>query len=131
MSWPYHFYLNPTDAEKAARRHALDRYALVAHVSALAPAVAYFAYSLAKSALSSRGRGKGSYESVPDSPTQETRRQSNARATNPSSRKLQWWLKSPVMLGPNFMGRRDQWLFALGWAAWMVFLCFAGTGDGE
>jgi hypothetical protein len=132
MAWPYHFYLNPTDAEKAARREALNHFALIAHVSALAPAFLYFVYSVAKSNIFSGGRRKkGSYQSIPDSPTRKTRRLSSAGGANASLMKLKWWLKGPIILGPNFMGGRDQWVAGLGWAAWMVFLCFVGTGDGK
>jgi len=131
MAWPYHFYLNPTKAEQVARREALNQYALLAHVSALAPGLVYFVYCLVKSTLLSGGSKKASYQAVPDSPTLKSRRLANAGAANALFMKLKWWLRGPVMLGPTFMGGRDQWVVGLGWAAWLVFLCFAGTGDGR
>ncbi|KAK1831279.1 Ferric/cupric reductase transmembrane component 2 [Podospora conica] len=121
MAWPYHFMdLNP--AEKQLRREALDRYALYAQLSAVVPVVLGMLYRVAKSTLKSRS--KNTYSSVPN-PSLKNRESGGWPST---VRKVRWWLADEMAPGKP-MGTRDQWVVGLSWAAWMLMLSVAGTGQ--
>ncbi|KLU84724.1 metalloreductase Fre8 [Magnaporthiopsis poae ATCC 64411] len=107
MAWPYRFVDLDADA-KALRREALDRYALYSQLSVLLPVVAVLARRVARRAFASSSSSLASsssdYSAVPDSPQLKSRRSSHR-------------------------GERGVWVLGGAWAAWLLLLCFLGTGD--
>ena len=137
MAWPYQF-LDLDDAAKHARREALNRYGLIAHVSVLVLLGAVLAYRAVavlagRVLLKSRDSG-GNYDAVPGSPVAKHRRLGGipgSRAVVVAARRAAWWLGDNVVVLGSCWGRQDSLVFGLLWTAWLLFLCVHGTGKGE
>lgn len=140
-SWPSYRFLDLDEAQKHARRESLDHYASIAHASTLLPVLAAALYRLLSSRRNgSSGGGSSGYTAVPGSPAlkhQRSRRGGSSGSGGNTTvrarvwlRKASWWLGDDVVLFGKSRGQRDQLVFGLAWTAWLVFLCFAGTGDG-
>lgn len=104
MGWPYRF-IDLTSTEKQQRREALDRYALYAQFSALAPVAIALIYRAAKWALKSHNKP---YSAVPNSPSLKSRRLSAAGGWSSWVRQLQWWLEGNLVDSSPILGRRDR-----------------------
>lgn len=136
MSWPWKF-VDLDDAEKALRREVINRYAGFAQLSAFAPLFAVLVYRLAQWAAHKVHYAGGTtrragYSAVPESPVRKRQRQSPLGLWTARYRRLVWWLGDDVVVvGGWHLGRRDEWVFGLGWGAWMAVLCLVGTGDGK
>ena len=133
--WPYQF-LDLDDAAKQARREALNRHGLVAHLSVLALLAAVLAYRgaalLVQRALSRCGGGGGDYDAVPGSPAAKRRRLAGIPGVSLAvARRAAWWLGDDVVVLGRSWGRRDELVFGSLWALWLLFLCVHGTGHGE
>ncbi|KAI0201361.1 ferric reductase like transmembrane component [Astrocystis sublimbata] len=135
MGWPWEF-VDLDDAQKLARRHTLDRYGLIAQLSALVPVALFLLYRLvAWSVARLSGAGRGSYAAVPEipdvppnSPTLKRERLSPVGSWSASARKVAWWFGDDVVfLGWNW-GPRDQIIAAVAWSGWLLGLCVVGTG---
>lgn len=74
---------------------------------------------------------KALYSQVPESPARKARRKSPLGAWEAWYRLFEWWLGEDVVLFGQSWGRNDEWLFGLGWGAWMLVLSVLETGDGE
>ncbi|KAI1264483.1 ferric reductase like transmembrane component [Xylariaceae sp. FL1019] len=129
MSWPWQF-VDLDDAQKIARRHALDRYALVAQLSALAPVIAFLLYRATKWAIAkATGLSRGSYSALPGSPVAKQRRSTSIGSWTARWRKLAWWLSDDiVILGWNW-GPRDQMIGGVIWGLWLCALSVKDTGN--
>lgn len=130
MGWPYHF-LTLDEAEKHARRLALDRYAGYAQLSSLIPVALVLLYRIGRWAARSAASRKESYNAVPNSPTLKFGRESETESWQTRMNQLRWWLADDVRLAGQWYGQRDQWVFGGLWTAWLLFLCVAETGQGE
>ena len=112
-----------------ARRLVLDRYALVAQLSAI---IVLLAISLCRLASWLRRRyGKGDEEQTPSSPYLKAGLE-NDKASWPKwlSRRVswaQWWLGEDVPFG---MGNRAEWFYGSLWLCWLLILCINDTGEG-
>lgn len=134
MGWPYEF-TGLTTEQKHLRREALDRYAAIAHFSAFAPAAVFLLVRLARYALRFRpgfaADGHGEYQEVPRSPVVKARRLGVPGGLGARWRMLCWWMADDVYFAGAHWGRRDDWIFGLSWAAWLLALCVVGTGTGQ
>ncbi|PNY29580.1 metalloreductase AIM14 [Tolypocladium capitatum] len=138
MGWPFAF-ASLSHEEVLRRRQTLDLYACAAHYSALAPALLFLVFRLARRAAVGSGSGPGShgqgqYEPVPRSPVLRSPVAAKARCrAAPGSvaarwRRLRWWLHDDVYVGGAHWGRRDEWILGLAWTAWLLALCVLDTG---
>ncbi len=127
MAWPYHI-LDLTHEQKLERRENLDRYGVYAQLSALIPILGYQLYRLAVWVYSERQRAKVDYSPIPSSPTSKKERQSSSENVVRRWRSTLWWLESEVAEG---WGERGHWISGGCWVAWLLFLCFHKTGDGQ
>lgn len=126
MPWPYAF-VDLSDAEKFHRRELLDWYGGFAQISALVP-LSILQLGFLVVWLRTRGRNANQIE-APSSPRAKEARGS-AGGWEGRGRRLRWWLAAPVVLGGEVLGSRGEVLGAVGWALWLVVLCFADTGRG-
>ncbi|KAJ1324320.1 ferric-chelate reductase [Microdochium nivale] len=140
--WPSYHFLDLDEAQKHARRESLDHYAAIAHASTLLPVLVAALYRLLSSRWNgskSGGGGGGGYTVVPGSPAlkhQRSRGGSSSGSLGATAfrasvwlRKASWWLGDDVVFLGKSWGQIDQLVFGLGWTAWLVVLCFVGTGD--
>ncbi|KAH6605978.1 hypothetical protein Trco_005131 [Trichoderma cornu-damae] len=134
MGWPYRF-LTLSKEDVLVRRQTIDRYALIAHSSALAPAVVFILLRLILRAAGPLlrpglhdGGDRGRYAHVPGSPTVKARRNSALGMLAARWRALLWWLGDEVVLGGRSWGQRDEWVLGLAWTGWLLILCVLGTG---
>jgi hypothetical protein len=107
MTWPNYHFIDLSTAEKQVRRQTLDKYGLLAQLSALIPVVVILVYRLAKRIADSRG-SNGDYAAVPSSPVLKERRNSTAGRWSARSRKAQWWLGEDVVVFGKVYGQRDR-----------------------
>ncbi|KAI1427711.1 ferric reductase like transmembrane component [Xylaria sp. FL1777] len=129
MGWPYQFV--DLDAEQLqARRHALDRYGLIAQLSTLVPVALFLLYRLvAWGIVKLTGSDRGRYAAVPDSPTLKRQRLSVVGSWRTGAGKVAWWFGDDVVfLGWNW-GPRDQIIAGAVWTIWLLVLCVVGTGN--
>ena len=131
MRWPYEF-VDLTDAQKHHRRVLLDAYGLVAQASA---GVVLLLIQLLFLAQWLRQRRNGSDGiDVPSSPSlknSQKGRRLNARVAAQYWRRLEWWCGDSVRISGVDLGTNGQITTAVAWTIWLLFLCFAETGDGE
>ncbi|KAI0486757.1 ferric reductase like transmembrane component [Xylaria cf. heliscus] len=129
MAWPYQF-VDLDTAQLQARRRALDRYGLIAQLSALVPVVLILLYRLVTWAVARlSGSGRGTYAAVPNSPALKGQRLSLVGSWSTSARKVAWWFGDDVVfLGWNW-GPRDQIVAGVVWTIWLFVLCVVGTGN--
>ena len=131
MSWPYQF-LDLTTAQKQARRHALDRYGLIAQLSALVPVALFLLYRLASwGIVRATGSDRGNYTAVPNSPVLKRQRLSAVGSWTTRARKVAWWFGNDVVFLRWNWGPRDQIILGAVWTVWLLVLCVVGTGNGE
>ncbi|POR35904.1 Putative metalloreductase AIM14 [Tolypocladium paradoxum] len=130
MGWPYDFAsLSPE--EKLQRRQTLDLYACTAHYSALAPALVFLVFRLARRAAVGSGSGpddQGQYEPLPRSPVVKARRRAAPGRVAAQWRRLRWWLLDDVYFAGAHWGQRDEWILGLAWTTWLLALCVLDTG---
>ncbi|EFQ31736.1 ferric reductase like transmembrane component [Colletotrichum graminicola] len=127
MGWPYRF-IDLSTEEVQLRRETLDRYGAYAHYSALAPIVLALLVRLG-SYLRRRWQQSAAYDAVPDSPVLKERRQSWSGNLEAKIRKGKWWLDDDVYFMGQHWGQKDQWVFGLAWASWLLVLSVLETGD--
>ena len=128
MSWLYHF-IDLTDAQKQNRRELLDKYATFAQISPLGPLLAIQCYYF----LSWLSRRKHDGDS-PGSPRRKEEwfgHQVGIARVQTFLERIGWWCGEPVEIGNFYLGLRGEVLAALSWLAWLLFLCFPQTDDGE
>ncbi|KAK0673662.1 putative ferric reductase transmembrane component [Cercophora samala] len=127
----YRFIEGLTQAEKLARRQALDNYGLAAQLSDLLPVVLILLYRLAKWVVQERveGSSNGEYAAVPSSPVMKRRREEGVRDWSVRKRRLQWWLGEDVVVAGHVYGQRDQWIVGVVWLVWLVVLSVKDTGE--
>ena len=130
MGWPYKF-INLSDAEKHARRQALDRYAGYAQLAAFLPVAVVLIYRLAIWTLMAFKSRRGSYDVIPDSPVLKVQRRSSYGSLATRVRKSQWWLGEDVFFLGQAWGQRDEWVLGTAWGSLMLLLCVLQTGDGK
>lgn len=130
MAWPWRF-VDHTDAAALQRRHTLDRYAGYAQISSYGPIFLVLIYKLAWWSIRKFDARKTLYSQVPESPARKARRKSPLGAWEAWYRLFQWWLGEDVVVFGQSWGRNDEWLFGLGWGAWMLVLSVLETGDGK
>ncbi|KAL7797232.1 hypothetical protein V8C37DRAFT_370409 [Trichoderma ceciliae] len=137
MGWPYHF-LTLSQDQVLLRRQTIDRYARIAHYSALAPAAIFLLLRLllraARPLLRLGGRGRdgghrGQYAHVPGSPIVKAQRNGTFGTLATRWRALLWWLGDDAVFGGVSWGQRDEWLLGLVWTSWLLVLCVLGTGE--
>ncbi|CAJ2508889.1 Uu.00g139150.m01.CDS01 [Anthostomella pinea] len=128
MGWPYHF-LDLTEAEKLARRQAIDRYATYAHVSALIPVAVFVVLRLGSRLVRTATSSRGAYAAVSGSPRQKQHRVSLAGSWSRSIRKAVWWLGDDVVVFGQRRGQWGQMIAGIAWTLWLLFLSVAGTGS--
>jgi hypothetical protein len=125
MAWPYHF-VTLTDAQVNARRQALDRAGLTAHLSVLVPilvlVVVRFGQWIAGKSV------KSDYGAIPGSPLRKAERSGNGGKVLRVWRRASWWLEEEVLTG---WGERKFWLAGVTWWCWLIVVCVRGTGDGK
>lgn len=122
----YHF-IDLSTAEKQVRRQTLDKYALYAQLSILAPVAVLLIYRLWKQ-TSNAGASEGRYAPVPSSPVLKERRNSHVGTWSSRSRRLQWWLGEDVVVAGWVLGQRDRTynpphnlrFFQMFWAPWLT-----------
>ncbi|KAI1109963.1 ferric reductase like transmembrane component [Nemania sp. NC0429] len=130
MGWPYQF-VDLDSAQLHARRLKLDRYGLIAQLSALVPVALFLLYRLVAwgVARATGSSGRGTYAAVPNSPSSKRQRLSAVGAWGTVARRVAWWLGDDlVFLGWNW-GTRDQIVVGVLWAAWLFALCVVDTGN--
>ncbi|KAL3951949.1 hypothetical protein ACCO45_013666 [Purpureocillium lilacinum] len=128
MGWPYGVP-SLTHEEKLLRRQTIDLYACIAHYSALAPALLFLLYRLARRVPGvGRSASTAAYEQVPSSPVAKARRLASSSSLAQQWQKLVWWLRDDVFFRDAHWGQRDQWLLGLAWMAWLLVLCVLDTG---
>ncbi|KAJ4388112.1 hypothetical protein N0V93_008717 [Gnomoniopsis smithogilvyi] len=128
MGWPWRF-VDSTDAAALQRRHALDRYAGYAQLSSFGPIFLVLIYRLAWWVIKNFDARKADYAKIPESPARKARRKSPLGAWEAWYRLFQWWLGEDVIVFGQSWGRRDEWVFGIGWGAWMFALSVLETGD--
>jgi hypothetical protein len=129
MRWPYEF-VDLTDAQKQHRRVLLDAYGLVAQASAGVVLILLQLYFLAQWIRQRRSDGMD----VPSSPSVKVSQKSgrlNARVAAQYWRRLEWWCGDSVKILGVDLGTNGQVTAAVAWTIWLLFLCFAETGNGE
>lgn len=129
MSWPYRF-VDLSKEEVQIRRQTLDRYGSYAQYSALTPIIIALLFRLG-TYLSQRWQSGASYSAVPGSPELKTRRQSWGHSWEAAIKKWKWWLADDVYFMGQHWGQKDQWVFGLAWASWLLVLSVLETGDGK
>ncbi|OLN94295.1 putative metalloreductase AIM14 [Colletotrichum chlorophyti] len=127
MSWPYQF-LDLSKDEVQLRRETLDRYASYAQFSALTPILLALVYRIL-SYLSHRWQSGAAYNAVPGSPDSKRRRKNWADSWDAKITKAKWWLADDVYFMGQHWGQKDQWVFGVGWASWLLVLCVLETGQ--
>ncbi|KAI9147751.1 putative metalloreductase AIM14 [Paramyrothecium foliicola] len=134
MGWPYHF-VTLSKEERHVRHEILSFYASIAHWTALLPILAVvfgrLAVRLFRRVTSSRTAapdGQGAYEAVPRSPAVKAQRQSYPGELSARWRRIVWWFGDDVRIAGDTWGQRDQWIIGSAWTAWLLVLCFVGTG---
>ncbi|KAK4179363.1 putative ferric reductase transmembrane component [Triangularia setosa] len=127
----YRFIEGLTEAEKQARRQALNNYGLAAQLSDLLPVVLILLYRLAKWVVRERvdGSSNGEYAAVPSSPVMKKRREEGVRSWSARKRRLQWWLGEDVAVQGHVYGQRDQWIVGTAWFLWLAALSLMDTGQ--
>lgn len=130
MGWPWRF-VDHTDAAALQRRHTLDRYAGYAQIFSFGPVFLVLIYKLAWWAIKTLDTRRADYAKVPESPARKARRKSPLGAWEAWYRLFTWWLGEDIILFGQSWGRRDEWVFGIGWGAWMFALSVLETGDGE
>ncbi|PTB69221.1 hypothetical protein BBK36DRAFT_2594 [Trichoderma citrinoviride] len=135
MGWPYHF-LTLSKQDVLLRRQTIDRYALIAHLAALAPAVLLTLLRLAVRAsarflprLGHDDGSRGRYAHVPGSPTVKAQRSSGLGLLAARWRALTWWLGDDVVVRGVRWGQRDEWVLGLVWTGVLLVLCVLETGQ--
>ncbi|KAI1293174.1 ferric reductase like transmembrane component [Xylaria venustula] len=129
MSWPYQF-VDLDEAQRHARRLALDRYGLVAQLSTLVPVALFLLYRFVAWAVAkATGSGRGTYAAVPDSPTLKQQRLSVVGSWSAFARQVAWWFGDDVVFLGWSWGPRDQLIAGAVWTIWLLFLCVVGTGN--
>ncbi|OTA07173.1 ferric reductase [Trichoderma parareesei] len=136
MGWPYHF-LTLSKQDVLLRRQTIDRYALIAHLAALAPALLLTLLRLAVRAAGFLPRnghddgdgGRGRYSHVPGSPTVKAQRSSGLGLLAARWRALKWWLGDDVVVRGVQWGQRDEWLLGFIWTGVLLVLCVLETGQ--
>lgn len=129
MGWPYKF-VDLTDAQKEHRRILLDDYGLIAQASAGAVLISIQLIFLAQW-IQQRNKPHG--HEVPSSPSAK-HHQRNGRLN--IQRIQQWWWRLTWWAGDSMNifgivpGTNGQVLGAAIWTIWLLFLCFAETGNG-
>ncbi|KAK5135468.1 hypothetical protein LTR08_005256 [Meristemomyces frigidus] len=129
MDWPYHF-VNLTEAQNHQRRYLLDWYGSLAQISALAPLLVMQCYFLAS--WVARKRRDRSETETPSSPVAKSERLGKkGRVWNFSAtaRKVAWWAGDSLDVSGYHLGSKGEVVAAVLWAAWLVSLCIAQTGD--
>ncbi|PHH73186.1 hypothetical protein CDD82_5612 [Ophiocordyceps australis] len=131
MGWLYDF-VDPTPDQKDQRRRTIDLFALVAHYSALVPALVFVALRLARRlsrrlAVSAPTARSPSYHQVPRSPLAKAHRHEASSLLAARWLRLQWWLSDNLSIARIDCGRRYQWALGLAWTAWLLLLCFLAT----
>ncbi|CAG9941318.1 unnamed protein product [Clonostachys rosea f. rosea IK726] len=128
MGWPYEF-VDLTSEEKLLRRQANDRYAAIAHFSALAPAVLCLLFRLGLAAVKRVLAGREQrYQEVPGSPVAKARRSGFLHSYETRWRKLTWWMGDDVVFLNDSWGQRDEWVLGIAWTVWLLLLSVLGTG---
>ncbi|KAK2038678.1 ferric reductase like transmembrane component [Colletotrichum somersetense] len=127
MGWPYRF-IDLSAEEIQLRRQTLDRYGSYAHYSALAPIILALLVRLGFY-LRRRWQPSAAYDAVPVSPVLKERRQSWSGNLDAKIRKGRWWLDDDVYFMGQHWGQKDQWVFGLAWASWLLVLSVLETGD--
>ncbi|KAK2015445.1 ferric reductase like transmembrane component [Colletotrichum eremochloae] len=127
MGWPYRF-VDLSSEEVQLRRQTLDRYGSYAHYSALAPIVLALLVRIGFY-LRRRWQASAAYDAVPVSPVLKERRQSWSGNLDTKIQKGKWWLADDVYFMGQHWGQKDQWVFGLAWASWLLVLSVLETGD--
>ncbi|KAJ0163500.1 Ferric/cupric reductase transmembrane component 2 [Colletotrichum tanaceti] len=127
MGWPYRF-LDLSQDEIHLRRQTLDRYGGYALFSAFTPILLALIFRL-WSYLSRRWQASAAYDAVPNSPVLKKRRQSWGGGWDARIRKAKWWLADDVYFMGQHWGQKDQWVFGLAWASWLLVLSVLETGN--
>lgn len=113
MAWPpWRIITTLSEADKQARRHVLDRYALYAQLSALVPVAALLLFRLVRW-WATRSSRAGGYDAVPSSPVLKERRNSGgvfaaAAWGARGRRRVGWWLGEDVKAMGMLLGQRDR-----------------------
>ncbi|KAK7954255.1 hypothetical protein PG996_015141 [Apiospora saccharicola] len=129
MAWSYSF-AEISDAEKHARRLSLDSYGLYAQLSSLLPVFVALIVRLAAWLSMRRTPHSITYNAVPTSPGAKYIRESTTSGSvSRVFRRISWFLEDDIYFAGTKWGRRDQFIFGSLWTAWLVFLCFVGTGN--
>jgi hypothetical protein len=131
MRWPYEF-VDLTDAQKHDRRVLLDAYGLVAQASAGVVLILIQLYFLAQWVRQQRTSSDG--VDVPSSPSlknSQKGRRLNTRVVAQWWRRLTWWTGDSVKLLGVDLGTNGQITAAVTWTVWLLYLCFAETGNGK
>jgi hypothetical protein len=159
MGWPYRL-LSLNSEQKQLRRETINWYAAIAHLSSFLFPLIIFAVRLATTRLlrilsgTSGGVASTTHAAVPthehdgddDSETDEYG-QYHAdipgspgakadRGTLPGAltarwRRFVWIMGEDVWVSGMHFGQKDQWLLGGVWMAWLLALCFVGTGQGK
>lgn len=128
MMWPYQF-VDLTEQQKDRRRELLDRHALIAQISPLAPLlvvqIVYF--------ISQMNRKRDSQKTleVPSSPYLKGQSFASAQTWTIRLRKLAWLMGNDVVVFGETLGTKGQVLSALMWTVWLLCLSIAYTGNGQ
>ena len=127
MAFGWHF-IDLSDSQKAQRRVALDTAANVAQYSALVPLLClqlYFLFLILDNRRSSHvNRFISPSLYLNNLASDKPKWSYQVRKTVTS---LTWWASTPV--GKDW-GSRGEWLFGAIWAAWLLLLSIAYTGEG-
>ena len=131
MGWPYEF-VDLTDAQKQHRRVLLDAYGLAAQASAGVALILIQLYFLAQWLKQQRNGSDGI--DVPSSPSLKNSQKGgrlNTRVVAQWWRRLAWWSGDSVKVLGLELGTNGQITAAVAWTVWLLYLCFAETGNGE
>jgi hypothetical protein len=112
------------DEEKHARRVLLEYYPMIAQWSVLV-VIVFFQISYLVSWVIRRGLN----DERPRSPSFNKRgnKWPWLRSGLQTSTKLRWWIRKDVVKG---WGTRAEWIGGGLWTVWLIYLCFAQTGNG-
>ncbi|KAG8534105.1 uncharacterized protein KY384_000949 [Bacidia gigantensis] len=126
MGFPYHF-IDLDDEQLQRRRNLLDNYGQFAQLSILSLPLLY-QLSRGIKLLGSRLSRRRDYQPLKEqrSPVPFNRQHERATVSIWSWRRLKWWLDTE--LAPGWETRKE-WLFAILWMAWLLFLVTKDTGD--
>lgn len=128
MVFEYDF-VSLDEAQRAQRRDLLDYYGLTAQLSAFAVLFSFQVYFTLCWLF--RGRLRAEEESVPRSPHEKSFKGADGeliRRVRCFWRVACWWATEPVSPG---WGTKGQWAIAVGWTAWLMFLCVHRTSNGK